>query len=242
MLTDRLRLLGKGHAVDESPLLDEAERVASPVFISYATTDRKDALSICRALEKRGAACWISCRDVAAGENYQEAIVRALRNAPAAVLIFSSAANDSDEIKKELSLASRYRIPVITLRMEDVEPTDAFAYELSTRQWINAFQGREKAIGTLVERIAGLNPSASAPKTAPAPKSRNRIVGKRTVATGGLVAALVLVTLAWVFLHASPASTHSMVVRLDGFHLLSSELPRGNAANGARGSHRRFRR
>ena len=225
MVTDRLRLLGKGHAVDESPLLDEAERVASPVFISYATTDRKDALSICRALEKRGTACWISCRDVAAGENYQEAIVRALRNAPAAVLIFSSAANDSDEIKKELSLASRYRIPVITLRMEDVEPTDAFAYELSTRQWINAFQSREKAIGTLVERIAGLNPSASAPKTAPAPKSRNRIVGKRMVATGGLVAALVLVTLAWVFLHASPASTHSMVVRLDGFHLLSSELP-----------------
>lgn len=61
--------------------------------------------------------------------------------APALVLVFSKSANDSDEIKKELSLASRYRIPVMTLRIEDVEPSDAFAYELATRQWIDAFDG-----------------------------------------------------------------------------------------------------
>ena len=66
------------------------------------------------------------------------------------VLVFSEAANNSDEIKKELSLASRYHIPVMALRIEDVEPSDAFAYELSTRQWIDAFDGWDKSIDSLV--------------------------------------------------------------------------------------------
>ncbi len=59
----------------------------------------------------------------------------------AMVLVFSEAANISDEIKKELSLASNYKLPVLALRIEDAEPSDAFAYELSTRQWIDAFHG-----------------------------------------------------------------------------------------------------
>ena len=66
------------------------------------------------------------------------------------MLIFSAAANVSDEIKKELSLASRYQKAVLALRIEDVEPSDAFAYELSTRQWIDAFTGRDKAIDAVV--------------------------------------------------------------------------------------------
>src|SRR5260370_16060449 len=53
-------------------------------------------------------------------------LFRSIRYAPAMVLVFSGAANNSDEIKKELSLASRYRVPVMALRIEDVEPSDAF--------------------------------------------------------------------------------------------------------------------
>ncbi len=66
------------------------------------------------------------------------------------VLVFSEAANNSDEIKKELSLASRYHVPVLALRLKDVEPSDAFAYELSTRQWIDAFEAWDHAIDALV--------------------------------------------------------------------------------------------
>ena len=78
--------------------------------------------------------------------------MRALRASRAMVLVFSDAANNSDEIKKELSLASRYHIPVMALRIEDVEPSDAFAYELSTRQWIDAFESWDKSIDALSER------------------------------------------------------------------------------------------
>ena len=81
------------------------------------------------------------------------------------VLVFSEAANNSDEIKKELSLASRYRMPVIALRIEDVEPSDAFAYELSTRQWIDAFDGWDKSIdcaGQPHRQLSGAEPVTAA--------------------------------------------------------------------------------
>src|SRR5690348_10950249 len=105
---------GGGQAVDEPGRVSTDEHlVTEQVFLSYATADRKRALAVCKAIESRGFACWISSRDVAPGDNYQEAIVQSIRNARAVVLLFSTSANHSEEIKKELSLASRYRIPVI---------------------------------------------------------------------------------------------------------------------------------
>jgi tetratricopeptide (TPR) repeat protein len=199
----------------------------APVFISYATADRKQALSVCKALERRGTSCWISCRDVAPGENYQEAIVRLLRTTRAVVLVFSGAANNSNEIKKELSLASRYEVPVMALRIEDVEPSDAFAYELSTRQWIDAFDGWDQSIEALVRRIAGLAETDAAAQT---PRSVKRHASRHfsRMAKLGAAAAILLVFLAagmWWLRKPSSDGAHSMAVRLSGFQNLSPDLP-----------------
>ena len=157
---------------EPGPAISHDHRATGPVFVSYATADRKQALDVCKAIERRGAKCWISTRDVPPGDNYQEAIVRSLRAARAMVLVFSDAANNSDEIKKELSLASRYHIPVMALRIEDVEPSDAFAYELSTRQWIDAFDGWDRSIDSLVGRIGRLSGAEPAAPTAARPEAR----------------------------------------------------------------------
>jgi formylglycine-generating enzyme required for sulfatase activity len=79
--------------------------------------------------------------------------------------VFSSNANNSAEIKKELALASQHGLTVIPVRVEDVAPNDAFAYEFATRQWIDLFHDFGKA----VERLAGQIGGASAPAGAPAP-------------------------------------------------------------------------
>src|SRR4051795_7061259 len=177
----------KGRAVNEAgPVISDDRRASSAVFVSYATADRKQAVAVCKAIERRGTRCWISSRDVAPGENYQEAIVRAIREARAMVLVFSDAANNSDEIKKELSLASRHQVPIMALRIEDVEPSDAFAYELSTRQWIDAFAGWDRSIDSLARRIGELRGTQSAVSSSPRPA---RSVARRARQRPWLVAA-----------------------------------------------------
>jgi hypothetical protein len=207
------------------PVAETKGNLSPPLFVSYATSDRKQALSVCKAIELRGTRCWISSRDVPPGENYQEAIVRALRGAPAMVLVFSDAANNSDEIKKELSLASRYHVPVIALRIEDVEPSDAFAYELSTRQWIDAFEGWDESIDALVRRLAELSGAgASAPQLAQTRRGSSQAQKLALAIAAGLTVLLVLGASAWWFFRPAPVATHGMQVRLAGFKVLSPDL------------------
>jgi tetratricopeptide (TPR) repeat protein len=211
---------------EPGPVAEIQGNLSPPVFVSYATSDRKQALSVCKAIELRGTRCWISSRDVPPGENYQEAIVRALRSAPAMVLVFSDAANNSDEIKKELSLASRYHVPVMALRIEDVEPSDAFAYELSTRQWIDAFEGWDQSIDALVRRLAELL-GARAPASRPAlTRKVSSHARKRTLAIPvGIAVMLAFGAIAWWLFRPAPVATHGMQVRLAGFKVLSPDLP-----------------
>ncbi|MGA2944788.1 MAG: toll/interleukin-1 receptor domain-containing protein [Xanthobacteraceae bacterium] len=127
--------------------------MSAPIFISYSSKDQDIAETICKALESRGQNCWISCRDVRAGDNFQEAIVRALRTAKVMLLVFTSNANNSDEIKKELVLAGRHHVTVVPVRVEDVVPNDAFSYEFATRQWIDLFKNWEQEIELLSSRL-----------------------------------------------------------------------------------------
>ena len=221
-------------AVDEPDAMpSDDDRHSRPVFISYATADRKEALAVCKAIERRGTKCWVAGRDVSPGENYQEAIVRAIRGARAMILVFSEAANNSDEIKKELSLASKHHVPLMALRIEDVEPSDAFAYELSTRQWIDAFTSWDRSIDALVARIGQISAVPDSHPTAPQRAARgHRARPSRRVI--GIAATLVLLCVlaggAWLLLRPGQAAAHSMMVRLTGFSSLSTDVPAGMPA------------
>ncbi|NJC06693.1 tetratricopeptide (TPR) repeat protein [Sphingomonas kaistensis] len=221
--------------MEQAELGPAAEAGERSVFISYATADRDKALAICEAMERRGVSCWISCRDVEPGENYQEAIVHAIRGARALVLVFSEAANNSNEIKKELSLVSRFGIPLLALRIEDVEPSDAFAYELSTRQWIDAFAGWDRSIDALVARVARLGgkPAHHSPSTTPLPlhdagRDANGSRKRLGLVAAGAAGFLALAGgLGWHFTRTEAAASQSLAVRLTGFEQLSSDLGAG---------------
>ena len=142
--------------------------MTAKIFISFASKDVKVAQTLCAALESRGIHCWISARDIQPGENFQVSIVRALRQAKIMLLVFTHNSNSSEEMTKELALASQQKLIVIPLRVEDVTPGDAFAYEFATRQWIDVFADWESSIDQLCRRITlaleGLEP---APEPAP---------------------------------------------------------------------------
>ena len=145
------------------------------IFITYSSKDQKVARTICTALENRGLNCWISSRNVKPGQNYQEQIVRAIRASRVMVLVFTVNANNSNEIKKELALASQNNLVVIPVRIEDVAPNEAFAYEFATRQWIDLFEDWEKSMAELVELIAAI---LNDPPPADRPKASSGIAGR----------------------------------------------------------------
>lgn len=127
--------------------------MTASIFISFASKDVKVATTLCAAIESRGFSCWISARDIQPGENFQVSIVQAIRRARIMLLVFTANSNTSEEMTKELALASQQKMIVIPLRIEDVTPNDAFAYEFATRQWIDVFSDWEQSIDQLCRRI-----------------------------------------------------------------------------------------
>jgi hypothetical protein len=140
----------------------------SHIFICYSSKDEAVAREVVEFLEAEGLICWISVRDVAAGQNYQEAIVRALETAKGLVFLFSTSSSGSGEIKKELSLAGSFNAPVFPLRLAPIAPSGALRYELATRQWIDIFPDQERALRKLAVTIRkALNASATAKEDGP---------------------------------------------------------------------------
>jgi len=176
------------------------------VFISHSSKDSKTATAICTALEARGHQCWMSSRDIKPGENFQGTIVRAIREAGVMVLVFSANANNSEEIKKEMALASQSRKMVIPVRAEDVLPSEDFTYELATRQWIDMFVDWERAIELLNQQVGAAVPREdTGVRPAPPPSAPTR---KSHTPVFAVIAVLLLAGGAaafWSSRHAAPS-------------------------------------
>jgi len=176
--------------------------MAASLFISFAGRDLKAATTLCQALEARGFSCWMASRDVPPGENFQIAIVRAIRAAQVMVLVFTHHSNHSEEVAKELALASQTRLRVVPLRMEEVLPNEAFAYEFATRQWIDFTHGWDTGLALLCQRLAATlaepaGPVADAPVAAASPdQPRSGRAARRRSPVGLIVGLLLLAALA----------------------------------------------
>jgi TIR domain len=112
--------------------------VRKGVFVCHASHDAGAAQRAVVALEAAGVGCWIAPRDIDAGENYTQAILDALDAAPAVVLMFSSATNESPHVSRELEIAVGAGRRIVPVRLEAVEPSGALRYFIGTSQWLDA--------------------------------------------------------------------------------------------------------
>jgi hypothetical protein len=133
--------------------LSIVSEAASHIFICYSSRDEAVAREVVEVLETDGLKCWISLRNVAAGQNYQEAIVQAIELAQGIVFLFSESSSQSAEIRKELSIGSSLNVMIFPVRLSPILPSGALRYELATRQWIDIFPDRRAALGRLAETI-----------------------------------------------------------------------------------------
>ena len=196
-------------------------------FVSYASADRAMAEALSAYLERRGIRCWMAPRDVPAGALYADAIVRAINDSSALLLLLSRASIGSSHVGKELERASSKRKRIIAVRLDEAPLTPAFEYFLSESQWVDVpAEQREVAFARLGQALstgAGqptaappapptplAPPAASAAPAAPAAPPARR-PWRRGAAFGGLALAVVLAggLLAWSLHRARvpPAAT-----------------------------------
>ena len=127
------------------------------VFISYAQNDKPIADAVCAKLESRHIRCWIAPRDVAPGRNFPEEIIDGIAGSSIMVLIFSSHANNSPHVIRELTNAVNKGHIIVPFRIEDVQPSKSMEYLISVPHWLDAISPPlEKHIEVLagnVERI-----------------------------------------------------------------------------------------
>ncbi len=112
--------------------------MAHDVFISHSGKDKTVADAVCATLERGGTRCWIAPRDIVPGTQWGEAIIDAISNCKVMVLVFSSNANESQQIVREVERAVNKGIPVIPFRVEDVDPNKSLEYYISAPHWLDA--------------------------------------------------------------------------------------------------------
>jgi TolB-like protein len=124
------------------------------VFVSYASQDMAVANSIVENLEQHGLKCWIAPRDVKPGAQYADAIVRAINEAKAVVLVMSGSAVDSAHVAREIERAASKRKPIIPFRIDNAPLNPELEYFLSNSQWIDVPKlGMPAALVKLAEAV-----------------------------------------------------------------------------------------
>jgi TolB-like protein len=140
------------------------------VFVSYASQDAAVANSIVESLEGQGLKCWIAPRDVKPGAQYADAIVRAINEAKALVLVMSGSAVDSAHVAREVERAASKRKPIIPFRIDAAGLNPELEYFLSNSQWIDVPKlGMPAALAKLKEAVGQGSGVSSSETTAGKP-------------------------------------------------------------------------
>jgi TolB-like protein len=124
------------------------------VFVSYASQDAAIANSIVESLESQGLKCWIAPRDVKPGAQYADAIVRAINDARALVLVMSASAVASAHVCREIERAASKRKQIIAFKIDAAPLSATLEYFLSQSQWIDVpALGMKAALAKLAEAL-----------------------------------------------------------------------------------------
>src|SRR3954471_1433095 len=194
---------GKCHqpiVIDGTPIPDY------DVFISYSNIDKKAADAVCASLEAKKWRCWIAPRDVLPGSEWGASIVSAIEQSRVMVLVYSSHANNSQQVIREVERAVNKAVPIIPFRIEAVPPSKNMEYFLSASHWMDAMtlpmerhlEALARVIKALLKAnsITGLAPVDHAEDRADAVPVRAQAEKRRSMMWLGVAMTIVLFAIA----------------------------------------------
>ena len=190
------------------------------VFISHSSKDKAVSDAACALLERRGLRCWIAPRDILPGQEWGEAIVDGIKGARVFILIFSSNANFSQQVRREVERAAGHGLPIVPFRIEDVQPAKSLEYFISSQHWLDALKPpMERHLDYLADVVGRLlaGPAAAAARPpsarAPAPPPDDGITpARRWIAAAAILLFLALLGAAVFLLMRSGRSSDGSVL------------------------------
>ena len=148
------------------------------VFISYSQYDEKVKTAMVQYLENHGITCWYMTGRIDAGDEWRKEITRGIKNSKCFVLIYSSYSKESEQVPKEVALASENKLIMIPFKLEDIPFEDDISYEFARIQSINAFEGKISShfeeLRKTIERYAKDVDETSAPEPSKKSNKNNR--------------------------------------------------------------------
>ena len=126
------------------------------VFISYNTADQKIAEAACHFIEQRRLRCFIAPRNITEID-WADNLYAAIESSKAFVIIVSENSNNSREVAKELSLATRISDYIFPFRIDSADLSGRMNYHLAPFHWIDAVTPPlEQRLNELADRVAAV--------------------------------------------------------------------------------------
>jgi TolB-like protein/Tfp pilus assembly protein PilF len=119
--------------------------MSAEVFISYAAKDRTRVLDLVERLRAAGVSVWIDQMGIEGATMWSQEIVAAIRSCKVLILAISENSAGSENVVKEVALASEGRKRILPVYIRQAEIPESMAYQLAGIQRIEFFKGREDA-------------------------------------------------------------------------------------------------
>jgi len=118
--------------------------MSAEIFISYARADRDRVLPLVERLREAGVSYWLDEGNIQGATLWGKEIVEAIRDAKALVLIATESSFKSNNVAKEVAIASEWEKPILPVYLERVQVPDTLHYQLAGIQHVELFAEQEE--------------------------------------------------------------------------------------------------
>ena len=120
------------------------------IFVSYSRSDSEFVDKLIGELDSKGMKVWIDRDDIEGGERWRAAIVQAISQCRAFLLILSPNSANSRNVSTELTLAENKQRRIIPIIYQTCDIPDGMEYQLAELQRIDFTQSYEEALKRLI--------------------------------------------------------------------------------------------
>ena len=189
--------MSKGHSPREP--WSKSVTMSAEVFVSYARTDRERVMELVERMRSAGIGVWVDEGGIHGASLWGQEIVDAIDASKVMVLMISDSSITSDNVVKELSIASEEKKPILPVYLQRSQLPKSMRYQLAGIQHIEFFEGQEdEAFQSMLVSLSRLGVSAEGAEAKPGSTSETVLEGQSTATNapvstgrkGGLVTAL----------------------------------------------------